>query len=278
MVLQEIDIDVVPGSITGLVAPNGVGKTTLMRTILGMIPTLHGKISIDDSISYSSKKQKIKMLQNISLLPDQSELFEGFSGMEHLKLYKNSWKSKVNLDELITDLNMDYYVKNRVSSYSLGMRQRLCFAMQLASDTPYMMMDEVMNGLDPNNVKLLSDILFRLKKSGKGIMISSHLLENLEEISDVVYFQNAGKIVAKFVKDEYDLAHNGVFKLQFKNEEQAIQALELLTIDGKVSHNQIVLSNKDMTHDFTKYAQTDARKIEFAVPSLRDFYKEIYDV
>jgi ABC-2 type transport system ATP-binding protein len=204
-VLEGISLELDKGKIIGLVAPNGTGKTTLMRTILGMIPFQQGDITIDDKLSIKNKKQKIEMLKHISLLSDQSELFEEFSGLEHLKLFKNIWKSPIDIEEIVTSLNMDSYVKDKVSSYSLGMRQRLCFAMQLASDTDYLLMDEVMNGLDPDNVQLLSDVLQELKAKGKAIMISSHLLENLQEISDEVYFLKAGKIVAEFTEEDGSL-------------------------------------------------------------------------
>ena len=145
------------------------------------------------------------MLKKISLLSDHIELFEEFSGWEHLNLFKSIWKSSVDLELITSKLNMNYYVKDKVSSYSLGMQQRLCFAMQLASDTDYLLMDEVMNGLDPDNVALLSDVLQELRKSGKSILISSHLLENLQEISDRVYFLKAGQIVAEFSEEDGSL-------------------------------------------------------------------------
>lgn len=82
--------------------------------------------------------------------------------------------------------------KNRVATYSLGMRQRLCFAMQVIGDTSYMFMDEVMNGLDPTNVLLVSTILQQLAAEGKAIMVSSHILYNLEEISQQILFLKDG--------------------------------------------------------------------------------------
>jgi ABC-2 type transport system ATP-binding protein len=87
---------------------------------------------------------------------------------------------------------MGHYVKKKVSDYSLGMKQRLCFAMQMVSDTKIMLMDEVMNGLDPNNVELISKVIIKKRDEGKTIVIASHLLENLEKYSNRIFFLFGG--------------------------------------------------------------------------------------
>lgn len=196
VVLKGVDLETFPGEIIGLVAPNGTGKSTLLNTIMNFVSPDSGRISINDQYDYSSKKNEIKMHENLSFLPELNDLYEELSGMEHLKLYSKMWKKDVgNIKNITKRLNMDSYVKKPVRTYSLGMRQRLAFAMILASDTEIMLMDEVMNGLDPDNVSLLTKILIELKEKGKTILIASHLLDNIDLYADRILFFRDGNIL-----------------------------------------------------------------------------------
>src|SRR5690606_38054136 len=124
----------------------------------------------------TSKNNEVKMHQQISMMPDQSDLYNHLSGRAHMKMYSLMWGSDPKLiDETIEALNMSHYVDKKTGTYSLGMRQRLCFAMQIVSNTSVMLMDEVMNGLDPNHVEMISQILVKKKQEGKLIIIASHL-------------------------------------------------------------------------------------------------------
>ena len=190
-ILKNISFDLPEKAIIGLVAPNGTGKTTMMKAILGQVSRFSGEITLNGE-DYTSLKKKSRLLENVSLLPDQSELFEEFTGIEHLELYKSIWKSSKKVETIVGLLQMEDYAKKRVATYSLGMRQRLCFAMQVIGDTSYMFMDEVMNGLDPTNVLLVSTILQQLAAEGKAIMVSSHILYNLEEVSQQILFLKDG--------------------------------------------------------------------------------------
>lgn len=90
---------------------------------------------------------------------------------------------------------METYIDRKVETYSLGMKQRLCFAMVVATNTSVMLLDEVMNGLDPQNVQLISQVLLNLRAQGKLIIMASHLLQNLQQYADQVLFLKNGKII-----------------------------------------------------------------------------------
>lgn len=204
-ILKDVSETFQPGEIIGLVAPNGTGKSTLMNVIMNYVKPNSGKVVVQEKYQYTSKKNEVKIHQLVSMMPEQSDLYNHLSGKEHLRIYCSMWNSNPKLiDQTIKDLGMDSYVKKRTGTYSLGMRQRLCFAMQIVSDTPIMLMDEVMNGLDPNNVELISSILLKKKEEGKIIIVASHLLENLEKISDRVFlFKDAQLINANEITSGY---------------------------------------------------------------------------
>lgn len=191
VVLEDINFSIPDGNIIGLVAPNGTGKTTLFNAIIRFIPINKGEIVVDGRTYKNTTKDVRALHEKITFFPDQAELYENFSGYEHIEMYRDIWKGgKGDVDAIVDRLNMAGYVKNKVNSYSLGMRQRLCFAMMMAADTKIMFMDEIMNGLDPVNVELVSRILQEVKQEGKIIIVASHLLENLDDYADQIYFLN----------------------------------------------------------------------------------------
>lgn len=195
VILDEVSLEAKSGDIIGLVAPNGTGKSTLLNIIMNRLRPQGGKVIIKDGLQYTSERKKVHIYQHLSMMTDQHDLYEELSGLDHLKLYKGIWKnSEMSVEQLVLDLDMGHYIKQKVGQYSLGMRQRLCFAMQLVTDTDIMLMDEVMNGLDPHNVELISYMMVREAKKGKLIIIASHLLENLEQYADRIFFLQHGKL------------------------------------------------------------------------------------
>lgn len=190
-VLKDINFKIPDNTIIGLVAPNGTGKTTLFNALIRFIPLEKGEVIID-GVKYSNGSKDVKALhKKVTFFPDQAELYDDFSGYEHIQMYRDIWNKKErDIDGIIERLNMSDYVMNKVKTYSLGMRQRLCFAMMIAADTKVMFMDEIMNGLDPVNVELVTSVLQEIKKDGKIIIVASHLLENLDDYADEIYFLN----------------------------------------------------------------------------------------
>ncbi|APB31061.1 ABC transporter ATP-binding protein [Vagococcus teuberi] len=193
-VLKDITEDFHAGEIVGLVAPNGTGKSTLLNVLMNYETPQKGQLIIDKKGTYKSARKQIKLYKKISMMPDQQDLYNHKTGLEHLMMYKKIWKSKIPVKELINELNMAHYINDLVGNYSLGMRQRLCFAMQIAADTKIMLMDEVMNGLDPTNVTLISTIMAKKRDEGKLIIIASHLLDNLEQYADRIFFLSNGQL------------------------------------------------------------------------------------
>ncbi|MGY3750277.1 ATP-binding cassette domain-containing protein [Vagococcus acidifermentans] len=201
-ILNKLSFTLDRGEIIGLVAPNGTGKSTLMRGIMNYLVPNSGQIEID-KLSYKNRREEKKIHRLITMMPDQNDLYNYLSGMDHLKIYQNMWhQTAISPQKVIEELKMTDYCHKKVGDYSLGMRQRLCFAMQIVANTPYMLMDEVMNGLDPSNVALISQVLIEKKREGKGIIIASHLLENLTVFSDIIFFLKDGILTKKIVKGQ----------------------------------------------------------------------------
>ncbi|KAA0964990.1 ABC transporter ATP-binding protein [Sporosarcina sp. ANT_H38] len=196
VVLENLNLTADKGEIIGVVAPNGTGKTTLFNVMANFIKPNSGSVTLNGKYAYRNEKEELLIHKQLTTFPEQSDLFDELSGIDHLNLYANMWKgSSRHVPEIIERLRMGHYVNKKVRTYSLGMRQRLCFAMMAAADTPVMLMDEVMNGLDISNVALISECLIEMKKNEKLIFVASHLLGNLDLYADRVVFLKNGKIV-----------------------------------------------------------------------------------
>ena len=280
-VLKDISFQLDNGQLIGLVAPNGTGKTTLFNAIMRFIPTRSGEILIDGKEYSSSDKDVLDLHQKITFFPDQGDLFENFSGREHIEMYAEIWSGRENeVDAIIDRLEMAGYVDRKVQEYSLGMRQRLCFAMMVAADTPIMFMDEVMNGLDPENVSLVSDVLIELREADKIVMIASHLLDNLDEYADKVFFLKDKKLhQINDLNQKRPLFYKVVI-----NEKQ----MEHLKVEGYLTKNTIFLSNQvlcipigELTEKqdqelFTALRKLETESIEIGPLGTSEYYSHIY--
>ena len=205
VVLDNLSLTANKGEIIGVVGPNGTGKTTLFNVMANYIQPKSGSVIFNEKHTYKSEKEEIYIRKNLTTFPDQSDLFDELTGTDHMKLYGNMWKGTTkDVTEIVNYLQMNDYVNKKVGTYSLGMRQRLCFAMMVAADTPVMIMDEVMNGLDIANVALISRKLIEMRKENKLIFIASHLLENLDLYADRVIFLKKGKIIHEQLYKEDD--------------------------------------------------------------------------
>ncbi|GAQ19102.1 ABC transporter ATP-binding protein [Oceanobacillus picturae] len=248
-VLDKLSLTAEKGEVIGLVAPNGTGKTTLFNVIANFLKPNSGMVSFHEKHSYRSEKEEIRIHKQLATFPDQSDLFEELSGIDHLKLYANMWqKTTKHVPSIVEALHMTGYVKKKVRTYSLGMRQRLCFAMMEAADTPMMLMDEVMNGLDLSNVALISQRLNDLKKKEKLIFVASHLLENLDLYADRVLFLKDGKIIHE---QHFHGDGNAFIKISLEKEQyQHIKKTYSLPEDYHfIANHLLCIPIKDMAMD-----------------------------
>ncbi len=278
-VLNQIDLHLPPSQIIGLVAPNGVGKSTLIQILSGHLR------NNGISVSYQGKNyttDTLFMRQHIVKMPDQSELYDELNGIEHLNFYASMWKvASGTVQTVVEQLKMEDYIHHKVGEYSLGMRQRLCFALVLVTKADYMLVDEVMNGLDPDNVELISRVLRQLRNEGKTIVMASHLLNNLDSIADKIYF-----IKEKRIALEYSPQAEGMDTLQLtfvskerfeKFVEEFQSEVEMMNREGR--QISIHLTPGEYSEEKWKWILEDIHQfseIKIGVKSCYALYKELY--
>lgn len=285
VVLNNISETFQKGEMIGLVAPNGTGKSTLMNVIMNYVRPNKGKVIYKDVLHYSNKKNEVKIHQDISMMPDQSDLYNHLSGRAHMKMYALMWKSDLKLiDETIAALNMSSYVDKKTGTYSLGMRQRLCFAMQIVSNTPIMLMDEVMNGLDPNHVEMISKILVQKKQEGKIIIIASHLLENLEKYADRIFLMkdglmlNVNDISPGFQSPKMTSVRvRNMSEVQVQAFKQSFPETPIKTLYGGITLIDVVTASDEQLSEILLFLKThDLQEFTFGKVTLNDLYSMYY--
>lgn len=278
-VLNQIDLHLPPSQIIGLVAPNGVGKSTLIQILSGHLR------NNGISVSYQGKNyttDTLFMRQHIVKMPDQSELYDELNGIEHLNFYASMWKvASETVQTVVEQLKMEDYIHHKVGEYSLGMRQRLCFALVLVTKADYMLVDEVMNGLDPDNVELISRVLRQLRNEGKTVVMASHLLNNLDSIADKIYF-----IKEKRIALEYSPQKEGIDTLQltFVSKERFEKFVEEFQSEVDMMNSEerqlsIHLTPGEYSEEKWKWIFEDIHQfseIKIGVKSCYALYKELY--
>lgn len=198
-VLHGVSFSVATGHIVGLVGPNGAGKSTIMKSILGLIPTDGGKITIaDDPVSITSHQE----LAQVGALIEYPGIYPFLTGKQHLQLFANPKNRQANIEQVINALGMQRYINQRAKQYSLGMKQKLGIAQALVNHPRLVILDEPMNGLDPQAVKNLRDYIRQLADEGTSFLISSHILSELEKLADDILILDHGQIVRQSSMNE----------------------------------------------------------------------------
>ena len=191
-VLRDVSFTVKPGRIVGLVGPNGAGKSTIMKAILGLFNYNSGKISID-GVPVSPTSHKV--LKKVGALIEYPGIYPFLTGIQHLRLFSADEITTDQINELVTKLKMDKYIGRKAKGYSLGMKQKLGIALALVNHPELVILDEPMNGLDPQANMDLRNIIMDLAAQGTTFLISSHILSELEKLIDDLVVIDQGKIV-----------------------------------------------------------------------------------
>lgn len=186
-----IDFSVGPGEVLGLIGSNGSGKTTVMKMTLGLLRIDDGSITVrGERVAYG------RLSPHMSGLIDTPNYYEHISGRDNLLLAAAGRQMRINrIDQLLDDVGLTAVGQRRVRSYSQGMRQRLGIARALLGDPEYILLDEPTNGLDPNGIRWVRELIIGLAQAGKTIVVSSHLLGELQRVSKKVAILRAGALV-----------------------------------------------------------------------------------
>jgi ABC-2 type transport system ATP-binding protein len=221
--LDGMSFAVAPGQVTGFVGPNGAGKSTTMRVILGLDAADAGTALIS-----GQEYQRLRHpLSHVGSLLDAAALQPSRSARNHLLwLAHSQGLGASRVDEVIGQAGLQSAVRRKAGGYSLGMRQRLGIAAAMLGDPPVLIMDEPFNGMDPEGIVWMRGFLRSLAGQGRAVLVSSHLMSELQDIADHLVVVGRGKVIADTsVRELLAAASGGRVTLRTTAREQATTVL-----------------------------------------------------
>ena len=195
-ILKDVSFEIDEKDILAFIGPNGSGKTTTIKLILGLQNIDSGSVKIN---GYDVEKDFVKSIEKVGAIVENPDTYMYLSGWQNLKLVANLYKGVTDddLKTIVKTVGLENRIHDKVSKYSLDMRQRLGIARALINKPNLLVLDEPTNGLDPEGIKDLRILLKRLAKEGMGILISSHNLAELESFCNKVLIIDNGVILEK---------------------------------------------------------------------------------
>src|SRR5688572_29729487 len=191
--VDNLSFEVQPGRVTGFLGPNGAGKTTTLRMLLNLVRPTAGTATIGGH-RYADLTHPV---QTVGAVLEASSAHKARSGRNHLRVIATSAGLPTErVDEVLDLVGLTPAAKRKFKGYSLGMRQRLGIAAALLGDPHVLILDEPANGLDPEGIRWMRDLLQKLAAEGRTVLVSSHLLSEMELLADDVVIIAAGKLVA----------------------------------------------------------------------------------
>ena len=231
-VVRKVNMHIPEGSIYGFVGENGSGKTTIMRMLTGIARPTSGSFMMfgvknTDPKIYRKRKEISAIVETVSLVPTMTAL----DNMKYQELYLGIKLTDERRQELLSVVGLEKVGKKKVKNFSLGMRQRMGIALALMNNPKFMLLDEPMNGLDPQGIAELRDILIKInREQNVTILISSHILSELEKIATVYGFISHGKIIEELTVEELQDRCRKSITIKFADVEEAYKVLRELNI------------------------------------------------
>lgn len=209
-ILKDVSFEVEEGDILGFIGPNGAGKTTTIKLILGLQTIDSGKVYIN---GYDIEKDFVKAIREVGTIVENPDMYSYLSGYDNLKMSARLYNiSKSRIDEVVKLVGLEKRIHDKVSKYSLGMKQRLGIASAILHKPKLLILDEPTNGLDPEGIKEIRTLLVKLAKKEKmAVLVSSHILSELESFCTKVCIIKNGKIIEtndmKNIKKNSDITY-----------------------------------------------------------------------
>ena len=216
--VSDLSFDVRPGEVVGFLGPNGAGKTTTIRMCLNLIRPTSGSVRI-----FGVAGGNAEALSRVGCLIESPAVLPFLSGRDNLEFLRRArgGLESTAVARALTTVGLADRAQDRVRTYSLGMRQRLGLALALLSNPDLLILDEPANGLDPAGIVGMRDLLRRLAADGKAILVSSHVLSEVEETCDRVVIINRGRLVREGAMRDL-LGGSGLFAVRVSPPDKAL--------------------------------------------------------
>lgn len=274
--LKNITFDIYPGEVFGFIGPNGAGKSTTIRTILGILRASDGKATIFGKDVF---KDAVEIHKRIAYVPGDVYLWPNLTGGEIIDLFLKLGHSRHTLktDELIKLFQLDPTKKAR--TYSKGNRQKVALVAAFSTKADFYIFDEPTSGLDPLNEEIFQKEVLKLKQAGKAVLLSSHILSEVEKMCDTIGIIRNGEIVETGSLEQMRQLTRTTVKVQTKlptPELQTLAGVHNITVD----HNQLITMSVDseyLENIMSYLTQKQIVSLQATPPTLEDLFLRYYD-
>ncbi|WP_339797360.1 ABC transporter ATP-binding protein [Paenibacillus sp. FSL R5-0744] len=292
-IIDDVTFDVREGEIFGFLGPNGAGKTTTIRMLVDLIRPSEGKITV---CGYNVNRNPEKALQFVGSIVENPEVYTYLTGWENLQHFARMQPGIDNarISGVVDIVRLDQRIHDKVSTYSLGMRQRLGIAQALLGRPRLLILDEPTNGLDPKGIKELREFIRKLADEGLAVFVSSHLLSEIQLLCDRVAIISKGRVLAVGAVDEL-IARNSPYVLwELEPFAEArglladrpdiqIQNLEDVTLDDSIiagmgPNSLITIMDQDLIPEIVAVmvtAEIEVRAVHKINPTLEQLFLKL---
>ncbi len=284
--VDDLTLNVEKGIVFGFLGPNGAGKTTTILSMLGLIIPDKGSIRI---LGHDVLKEPIKVKKRIGFLPENATAYDELTAWKNLEFFANFYdfskqEKEKRIEELLKLVGLWDVKYRKVKTFSKGMKQRLLLAQALINDPEVLILDEPTSGLDPEGAHLVKSIVKEEREKGKTVFFSSHILSEVEELSDKVGIIVRGKLRAlgtlEEIKKQFMELEGYEIKVETKQEIPEIELPEIIRIEYPTRNRAIIFAKADIREELSEFLADKGITIvslEIEEPSLEDiFLKTIY--
>lgn len=276
--IKDVTFEVNDGEVVGFVGLNGAGKTTTIRIAAGVALPTAGTVRID---GFDVVRNKVEASKRVGWIPELPNFEQNVKAIELMKYYAGYYniegsKAESLSMELLKQVGLGGFERRKLSSYSQGMKKRFALAASMLSNPQNFLMDEILNGLDPEGIMYFRSLIVEIKKSGKAILLSSHILSEVEELSDRVVLIHKGKVIKIVSREELASMEGGFLLLKLNKVDDTLKDFlskyGILQVDGeKVTVSRFNGEPSLLNAELVKMGYL-VKEIAYRTPSLEDYF------
>ena len=282
--INSVSFDVKNGEVVGFVGLNGAGKTTTIRIAVGVSLPTSGTVLIDGHDITNEKAEASKSIGWVPEIPNFEPNAKALTLMRYLSGFYgiDRTEARSRSKDLLASVGLSGFENRKIRTYSQGMKKRFSLAVSLLSDPQNFLFDEVLNGLDPEGIHFFRELMRGQKRVNKAILLSSHILTEIENIADRIVFIHRGRIIKTVTREELGASEGvrGILRIILQNpNDDAISYLKTLGGSLKVQGNEIVLSDfhgdsSQVNAELVKKG-IPVREIKFEKTGLEEYFFDL---
>lgn len=267
--VQGLDLDVPVGGVHGFLGPNGSGKTTSIRMLLGLVRADAGSMTVFDQLVPEHLPQ---VVGRVGAIVEAPKFFPAFTGRKNLELLADAIGTpRKRVDEVLAETSLGERGKDRFKSYSLGMKQRLAIAATLLKEPDLLIFDEPTNGLDPAGIREIRETMRALGEQGRTVLVSSHILAEVEQVADTVSIIGHGRLLASgTVAEVIGSTTGGTVKVAVDDLDAATRILTAAGLTVRADGNYLLVDGAEQPSDLTRRLAQQELYVSELIPVRAD--------